>query len=289
MNADLNGVSTFGLDRNLGQRGARLALAAVLGLLCVLSGPAFAQNAPIAAPIAQSPAPTAPPVVVSPSSPVPGSSAPLADSKDAPPSAPTSPASAASPTITIPPAPPVATPPAVAVPVSPAQPATPPDAVKPSGDASTGQMQDFAARPVAIVRGNSTWDDGFKSITDAFVKINAELAKAGLKASGRPLTVFVETDDFGFRYEAMVPLEQAPAGKDSLSTEVKIGTSPAGKVIKFQHRGAYDDIDSTYEAITAWLDDKNIEVKNLFLEEYLNDPKGSDDTGLQVDIYVFLK
>jgi effector-binding domain-containing protein len=59
--------------------------------------------------------------------------------------------------------------------------------------------------------------------------------------------------------------------------------------MKFQHRGAYEDIDATYEAITAYLDEKNIEAQNLFVEEYLTDPKAPDDASLEVDIYVFIK
>ena len=125
--------------------------------------------------------------------------------------------------------------------------------------------------------------------SEAFGKINAELAKANVAATGKPLSVFVETDDNGFRYEAMVPIAQAPAGKQALGNGVEFSQSPAGKAIKFQHRGAYDDIDSTYEAITAWLDEKGLEATNIFVEEYLNDVKTSDDTSLEVDIYVFVK
>jgi effector-binding domain-containing protein len=113
--------------------------------------------------------------------------------------------------------------------------------------------------------------------------------KAGLKASGHPLTVFVETDDAGFRYEAMIPLEKAPEGKSELTKDIKIGSSPSGKAMKFQHRGAYEEIDATYEAITAYLDEKNLEAQNLFIEEYLTPLKASDDASLEVDVYVFIK
>jgi effector-binding domain-containing protein len=164
-----------------------------------------------------------------------------------------------------------------------------PDPNKPSGDASTGFGLTVAARPVVLLQGNSTWDEGFQHIMEAFKTIQTEATKAGLKIAGRPMTVFVETDDMGFRYEAMLPIETAPEGKEALSAEVKIGKSPSGKALKFQHRGAYDDIDSTYEAITAYLDEKGMEAQNLFIEEYLNDVKGPDDTGLEVDIYVFVK
>jgi len=70
---------------------------------------------------------------------------------------------------------------------------------------------------------------------------------------------------------------------------VKIGESPAGKAIKFLHRGAYDDIDSTYELITAFLDEKGLESQNRFIEEYLTDTAEPDDANLEADIYVFLK
>jgi len=83
--------------------------------------------------------------------------------------------------------------------------------------------------------------------------------------------------------------DKAPEGKSELTKDIQIGASPSGKAMKFQHRGPYDDIDATYEAITAYLDEKNIEAQNLFIEEYLTDPKAADDASLEVDIYVFIK
>jgi effector-binding domain-containing protein len=156
-------------------------------------------------------------------------------------------------------------------------------------DDATTQMLDIPSRPVAFLRGKSRWDDGFKSIQASLATIAAEMAKAGLKQGGKPLAVFVETSDEGFGYEAMVPLTEKPEGKEQLSNDVKIGGSPAGKAIKFQHRSAYNDIDSTYDLITAYLDEKGLEAQNLFIEEYLTDTKNSDDQALEVDIYVFIK
>ena len=71
----------------------------------------------------------------------------------------------------------------------------------------------------------------------------------------------------------MIPIDEAPEGKAALSDVVKLGQTPAGKAMKFDHRGSYEDIDSTYEAITAYLDEKGLEADNLFVEEYLNDVK----------------
>jgi effector-binding domain-containing protein len=157
-----------------------------------------------------------------------------------------------------------------------------------AGDAVTETLE-VPARPVAVLRGSAKWEEGFSAITNALTKINKEVEKAELKPAGHPIAVFVQTDDNGFNYEAMVPLAEKPNGKDQLSDEIKLGMSPAGKAIKFQHRGAYDDIDSTYDLITAFLDEKGLEAQNMFIEEYLTDTKGSDDQNLQVDIYVLIK
>ena len=179
------------------------------------------------------------------------------------------------------------TPPPTAV--APAPPAVPPDVGKPVNDPSTGQTLDLTAKPAAYIESKATWDEGFVTLTGAFSLIRSEIDKAGLTADGRPLTVFLETDDAGFTYRAMIPIGAAPGGTTQLTDAVKIGQTPAGKAMKFEHRGSYEEIDSTYEAITAYLDEKGLEAENLFIEEYRNDVKTPDDPTLEVDIYVLLK
>jgi effector-binding domain-containing protein len=170
-------------------------------------------------------------------------------------------------------------------------PSNPPGIGGPDEDQSGADAQsvELAAQPVAILSGKASWDDGFDTLQDDFKKIRTEMAKAGLTAAGRPLTVFLQTDDQSFTYNAMIPVAGAQPGQTQLANGVTLGTSPGGKTIKFQHQGAYDDIDATYEAITAYLDEKGLASKDLFVEQYLNDAKESDDPDLQVDIYIFLK
>ncbi len=154
---------------------------------------------------------------------------------------------------------------------------------------STAESVDVPVRPVAFVAGDSEWADGFKAITAAIGKVQDAVKAAGLKQAGPPFAVFLSTDDASFHFQAMVPLAEKPEGKSDLADGVTLGESPSGKAIKFLHRGAYDDIDSTYDLITAYLDEKGLEAKNLFIEEYLTDTKESDDATLEADIYVFLK
>lgn len=174
-------------------------------------------------------------------------------------------------------------------PPTPAPPAVPSTGAVTQPDTSISQTLDVPARPALILSGKSTWDDGFKTITAAFAKLNEALAKNSIAGGGHPLAVFTETDDTGFSFSAEIPLDKAPDGKVDLAQDVKIGETPSGKAMRFQHRGSYEEIDSTYEAITAYLDEKGLEARNLFAEEYLAAVKTPDDSALQVDIYVFLK
>jgi effector-binding domain-containing protein len=179
---------------------------------------------------------------------------------------------------------PSATNPAPAAPegANPAGPAT-------SGESSTGENVDLPARPFAYVEGKADKDEIYSAILNSLSSVKRDMDKANLAPSGRPLAVFVESDDTGFKFHAGYPLAVAPEGKSSLSDTVKIGQTPSGKAMRFEHQGAYGDIDATYDAITAYLDDKGIDAQDTFIEEYANDVKDPDDPTLQVNIYVLLK
>ncbi len=171
-------------------------------------------------------------------------------------------------------------------PSMPAEPGSKPPPGVPD-DASAVTLE-LTSRPVAFTNASAEWANGFKSVVSEIAKVDAAVKKAGLTPAGHPFVLFLATDDKGFQFEAMVPLAEKPEGKD-LSDGVKIGESPSGKAIKFLHRGAYDDIDSTYDLITAFLDEKGLESQNRFVEEYLTDTTEPDDANLQADIYIFLK
>lgn len=155
-------------------------------------------------------------------------------------------------------------------------------------DDSSAVTLELPSRPVAYASASAEWANGFKAVVGEIAKVDAAIKKAGLTQAGHPFALFLATDDKSFQFEAMVPIAEKPESKD-LSDGVKIGDSPAGKAIKFLHRGAYDDIDSTYDLITAFLDEKGLESQNRFIEEYLTDTTEPDDANLEADIYVFIK
>ena len=154
------------------------------------------------------------------------------------------------------------------------------------GDAF-GEDVTLPERTIVYLKGTSQWDGAFDTLVDAFKSLNEYLDKQNIKPAGPVMTIYTETDDAGFSFNAAVPIAAAPANPPK--GDIAVGPAPTGKALKFVHRGSYDAMDSTYEAITNYLDDKHLEARDLFIEEYVTDPVKTNAENLVVNVFVPLK
>ena len=237
----------------------RLAMAALI--------PVAAISLSLGAVRAQSPTPAAPPAASTPATPAPSATpAPVPSATPAP-----APAETKSPADT-PAAAQTPTPPPVVAPVQTADP--------------FGEQITLEPKKVVIVKGTANWDSAFDTLIESFKSLTALLDKQGIKSSGNAMIVYTSTDDTGFTYLAEIPVEADPK---NLTKDMSIGKSPDGKALKFVHRGSYDNMDNTYEAITNHLDDKKLEAKDTFIEEYITNPLKTAEDKLIINVYVPLK
>lgn len=176
---------------------------------------------------------------------------------------------------------------------SPDTPAPPPAAMpaQPDGQAKTGdpfgEEVAMPERTIVYMTGSATWDTAYDTIVDSLKSVYALLKKENIEPAGPPLAIYTSTDDTGFQFQAAVPVDQGPANLPP--GDIATGKSPGGKALKFIHRGSYDAMDTTYEAITNYLDEKNLEAKDLFVEEYVTDPLTTAEDKLVINVYVPLK
>jgi effector-binding domain-containing protein len=234
----------------------RLALAVLIPVALISAG-AFAQSP--AAPAASTPATPATPAPETPAPAVPAAPSPAAPATPAP-----------------------ATPPPAAE-----TPATPPAAAAPVQTADPfGEEITLTPKTAVILKGTASWDSAFETLIDSFKKLSALLDKQGIKPAGNSMIVYTSTDDNGFTFQAEIPVDQEPK---SLPKDIGMGKTPDGKALKFVHRGSYDNMDNTYEAITNHLDDKKLEAKDTFIEEYITDPLKTAEDKLVINVYVPLK
>jgi len=149
-----------------------------------------------------------------------------------------------------------------------------------------GEQQTLTAKKVVILKGSATWDNAFETLVSSLKTLSGFIDKQGIKAAGSSLIVYTSTDDAGFTFQAEIPVEQDPK---NLTKGMSVGNSPEGPTLKFVHRGSYDNMDNTYEAITNHLDDKKLEAKDTFIEEYVTDPLTTTEDKLVINVFVPLK
>jgi effector-binding domain-containing protein len=149
-----------------------------------------------------------------------------------------------------------------------------------------GEQITLTQKTVIATKGTANWDTAFETLLASLKTLSAAIEKDGGKAAGNSMIVYTSTDDTGFSYLAEIPVEQEP--KD-LPKTITVAKSPEGKALKFVHRGSYENMDNTYEAITNHLDDKKLEAKDTFIEEYITDPLKTEEDKLVINVYVPLK
>ena len=167
-------------------------------------------------------------------------------------------------------------------------PAPPPAATAPNASNDPfGEELTLPERTIVFMKGNGTWDSAFETLVDSFKSVQGFLQQQGIQPAGPAMTIYTSTDDTGFQYQAAVPVAQPPANPPR--GDIEVGKSPSGKVLKFVHRGSYDSMDTTYEAITNHLDAKQLEAQDTFFEEYVTDPTTTDEDKLVINVYVPIK
>jgi len=169
---------------------------------------------------------------------------------------------------------------------SPAAAAPPPPVAAVQTADPFGEEITLAPKKVVILKGTANWDSAFDSLMESFKTLTALLDKQNISPAGNSMIVYTATDDTGFTYLAELSVDQEPK---NLGKDMSVGKSPDGKALKFVHRGSYDNMDNTYEAITNYLDDKQLEAKDLFIEEYATDPVKTAPDKLVVNVFVPVK
>ncbi len=154
------------------------------------------------------------------------------------------------------------------------------------GDAFGAQVI-LPERTIVYLQSESKWDSAEETLIDSFKSLDGYLTKHRIKPNGPPMTIYTETDDAGFKFRAAVPVAEAP--KDAPKGDIAVGQAPSGKALKFVHRGSYEALDLTYEAITDYLDDKGLDAKDVFIEEYASGPLQAGGDRLVVNVFVPVK
>ena len=151
-----------------------------------------------------------------------------------------------------------------------------------------GQEVTLAEQPIVFTAGTGEWDTALETLIEAFKIVKQYLDKAGLKAAGPAITIYTAMDDVSFNFQAAIPVAAPPKGAPTGAPtgDILSGTSPAGKALKFVHRGSFDAMTQTYDTISHHVDEKQISTQELLIEEYITDLVTAPADKLVINIFV---
>jgi len=150
-----------------------------------------------------------------------------------------------------------------------------------------GEEVVLAPKKIVYLKGTATWDTAFDTLVESFKSVYDFLDRQGIKPAGPAMAIYTATDDTGFEFEAAVPIADDP--KDPPQGDLAVGTTPDGKARKFVHHGSYDSLENTYDAITHFLDDNKLEARELYIEQYVTDPRTTAEDALVIEVLVPIK
>jgi hypothetical protein len=145
-----------------------------------------------------------------------------------------------------------------------------------------------AARPMLYVSGKVNVGDGAaasKTLGESYGKILAVTGPMGLEVDGAPIAINRAFDPNGaWEFDAALVVKSAPTGAPP-DPDVKVGTTPSGRVVKVVHTGPYTEMKSAYDAIMAYMKANNMKPGALSWEEYVSDPGNTPADKLITSVY----
>lgn len=143
-------------------------------------------------------------------------------------------------------------------------------------------LRQLPAQPTAAVRVQTTTDDLGRQFDIYLPAVMQRLHAIGVEIGGPPFARYHAYGADGVDVEIGFPLIAELSDLRPLASvaagEVGAGELPAGEAAVAIHRGPYDGLPATYDALHSWLHDQGREDGPGPWESYIDDPGSVEDS-----------
>jgi len=140
--------------------------------------------------------------------------------------------------------------------------------------------------PMIYVSYRATMDQGDigQKMGEAFQALGAFIGQNAIEVAGPALAVYSDYTETGMTMDIGFPVAAAALGK--AKGEIKAGATPAGKAMKFVHRGSYSKLRDTYGKIETYFGEEGLPMSPVAWEIYVSDPNSTPEDELVTDIFM---
>jgi effector-binding domain-containing protein len=127
------------------------------------------------------------------------------------------------------------------------------------------------------------------AVGGAYGQVGVFMQKNGMKQASPPITICNKMDESGYELDAAIPVDRAPGKEVPADSPVQVKTTYGGKALKVVHKGAYRDIETTFNRLIAWTAAHGYESAAAPWDEYVSDPGDTAEADLITHIYMPVK
>ena len=140
---------------------------------------------------------------------------------------------------------------------------------------------------VAYVEASSSQDLAAigAAIGASLGKVGAFMKANGLSQAGPVMTINRKRADGVYEFDAAVPVDKLPEKEIPADSPVRIKETPAGRVVKVVHKGAYAALPATYEKLEAYVALRGLKIAGPAWDEYISDPVTTAEAELITNVY----
>jgi effector-binding domain-containing protein len=150
------------------------------------------------------------------------------------------------------------------------------------------QIVDTQAKVIAATSGESSTvpEEIGAALGQAYGTIGSFLAQNHLEMAGAPLSISESYDEDGYRFTAGIPLAANPDLELAEDSPVTVREMPAAKAAFLVHKGPYQNLHASYEALVAYVAAHGYKTSGPSWEEYVSDPGTVPEEELITHIYM---
>lgn len=147
------------------------------------------------------------------------------------------------------------------------------------------EIRNVQEEPALAVRTTTSAKELQKTIGEAYGAIMQYLGQQGKEPAGAPFVMYYNMDMEQLDVEIGFPVGSPLPGDGT----VRASKIPASKAAFAVHTGPYTTIESSYNALTAFMNENSVTPDTWMYERYLNSPEDTPPERLLTEIYFPLK
>jgi AraC family transcriptional regulator len=153
------------------------------------------------------------------------------------------------------------------------------------------------SQQVLVVRRQVTLASIAAGMDSAFSALWQHLSDSGVQPSGPPFVLYLDVPEGEFPIEVCVPVGTGAVGAQGVGTQgvgaqgvgaqgIEARELPGGEAAVLVHRGPYDGLARSWQALTQWVQDSDRRPGGPPREVYVTDPRSCAPEDLRTELVI---